>query len=181
VENERKGERDRDRSRDREKAIRQRDRDTRGTKSKRQTQRHTVRDKKTDRGRQTNKEQVRTSFKKQFTIQWRLHKSNSAGWRAGPAVFAVPVHRPAASRTPSCSGEAYLCSTKNLNGSQALVAHASNPSYSGSKHQEDPKPAQANSSQDAIGGMGEWTGDSTNWMRPPHVMEAICFILSLLI
>jgi hypothetical protein len=36
--------------------------------------------------------------------------------------------------------------------SQALVAHSYNPSYSGSRDQEDPclKPAQANSSQDPI-------------------------------
>jgi hypothetical protein len=42
--------------------------------------------------------------------------------------------------------------TKKLNLSQALVAHACNPSYSGGKDQEDCglKPAQANSSQDAV-------------------------------
>jgi hypothetical protein len=57
--------------------------------------------------------------------------------------------------------------------SQALVAHSYNPSYSGSRDQEDPclKPAQANSSQDPIsktpitkrtGGMAQGEALSSN-------------------
>jgi hypothetical protein len=46
----------------------------------------------------------------------------------------------------------YIQTVLILNVSQALAAHTCNPSYSGSRDEEDPglKPAQPNSSQDPI-------------------------------
>jgi hypothetical protein len=55
---------------------------------------------------------------------------------------------------------------KKEKASRVLVAHACNPSYSGSRDQEDfsSKPAQANSSQKWVGGVAQGVGSEVK----PH-------------